>query len=110
MFGQRLNFLRKNAKLTTEELAKNLNVATSTLGGWERGVSRPSIEGVIAIADYFKVSADYLLGLNFDNLTEIQKLNKALREASLPVGDDVAKEDLDLALKIVEVMKNEKNN
>ena len=110
MFGQRLNFLRKNAKLTTEELAKKLNMATSTLASWERGINRPPIEGVIAIADYFKVSADYLLGLNFDNLTEIQKLNKALREASLPVGDDVTKEDLDLALKIVEVMKSEKNN
>lgn len=61
-FGQRIASLRKNKNLSQAELAKIINVATSTLGMYETGKREPNNEMLSRIADYFNVTTDYLLG------------------------------------------------
>ncbi len=61
-FGNRLKKLRQNAGLTQSELSDLLGVVPSAVGKYERlPDSYPSIEVLIKLADYFKVSTDYLL-------------------------------------------------
>jgi transcriptional regulator with XRE-family HTH domain len=58
----RIKELRKERKLTQIELAKGIGYSQATIADWERGIIRPTWEAVIKLADYFDVSADYLLG------------------------------------------------
>ena len=62
MIGARLADLRDWNNQTQEELAKALNVATSTIRSWEHEKSSPNHEMLIAICRYYGTSADYLLG------------------------------------------------
>lgn len=57
-----LKELRKNKKLTQEELAKKLNVSKSTIGMIESGKQPGGRELTRKIAEFFDVSIDYLEG------------------------------------------------
>ena len=62
LFGNRLRQLRKEDNLTQKELAAKLGLAFSTISMYERGIREPDFETAEAIADYFNVSMDFLLG------------------------------------------------
>lgn len=63
VFCERFKELRKENKLSIIELGKALNVHHSTIARWENGEILPSIEHLYNIAIFFKVSSDYLIGL-----------------------------------------------
>lgn len=60
-FQQRLFELRRKAGLSQEELAGLLGVTRQAVQKWEAGTSRPDMDNLTALADYFQVSLDYLL-------------------------------------------------
>ena len=60
-FSSALQSLRKEAKVTQEELAQNLGVSAQAVSKWENG-SFPEGDLIPRIADYFHVSIDYLYG------------------------------------------------
>lgn len=62
-FAERLKELRIENNLTTIQLSKELGVGDSTISRWENGLRVPSIDHLYNIAIFFKVSADYLIGL-----------------------------------------------
>lgn len=62
IFCIRLRELRQSRKLTLEQLAKDLDFVKQTLSNYETGNRAPSLEASIALADYFNVSLDYLVG------------------------------------------------
>lgn len=62
MFSNRIKALRKERKKTQNDLATYLNVRRSTYGEYERGIITPPYDKIKAIADYFEVSVDYLMG------------------------------------------------
>ena len=64
IFSQRLRELRLDKCMSMKELAKELNTTDATISNWENGVNEPKISYLKAIAVYFEVSADYLLGLS----------------------------------------------
>ncbi|AAO36644.1 transcriptional regulator (endogenous virus) [Clostridium phage phiCTC2B] len=61
LLGKKIKSLRKDNKITQEELAIKIGVSTSMVGMYETDARKPSYEVLIKIADYFKVSLDYLL-------------------------------------------------
>lgn len=61
-FGEILKELRKQRKLSQESLATALGVSKSIIGLYENGKRTPSRQTLEAIADYFNVDIDYLLG------------------------------------------------
>lgn len=65
-----LRFLRKRKGLTQDDLAKLLQLKRSTLNGYENGISRPSIEGLVQLSDFFGISIDSLIRIDFEKLTE----------------------------------------
>lgn len=58
----KLRELRKEKKLTQQELAENIRVHYRTLQNWENGESQIKPEKAQQLADYFGVSVGYLLG------------------------------------------------
>lgn len=63
-FAERLYELREEAGLTMAELARAVGVSDATICKWEKGVTSPMSYAVIALAQFFGVTADYLLGLD----------------------------------------------
>ncbi|ATW26746.1 LexA family protein [Candidatus Formimonas warabiya] len=66
--AKRIRLLREEKQLTQIHLAKVLNIENSTLSQYESGQRTPSDEVKIKIADYFKVSLDFLLGRSEERL------------------------------------------
>lgn len=62
----RVQALCQNSGIAISELEKRLNLSNGAIGKWRK--SSPTAEKVAAVASYFDVSTDYLLGL-----TDVEK-------------------------------------
>ena len=60
-FARNLKVLRKKNHLTQDELAKRMNLARSTIAGYETKGRQPAYEILERFAGFFHVSVDYLL-------------------------------------------------
>ena len=60
-FFDRLRALREDRGMTQGQVARSLNVSASAVGMYEQGRRTPSLELVVAYADLFSVTTDYLL-------------------------------------------------
>ncbi len=63
IFAERLKELRMENNLSQSELARNTGLSQTAIGKWESDKRRPSIDVLTTLCDYFKVSADFLVGL-----------------------------------------------
>ncbi len=76
MINERIKQLRQARSMTQVELASGLGVSKQCVSNWENDYIQPSIEMLIKLAEFFKVSTDYLLGrddglnVNVSGLTE----------------------------------------
>ena len=61
MFSEKLKSLRKEAKLSQEQLADKLNVSRQAVTKWESNGGTPDLDNLIAIASLFQLSLDELL-------------------------------------------------
>ena len=61
-FKDMLKYYREQRGLSQREPAKMVGVAASTIGMYEAGRREPDFETEEALADFFNVSTDYLLG------------------------------------------------
>ena len=61
-YGKRMAALRKERKMTQQELAKLLSTSISVVGRYERDEMTPSIEVAKNIAGFLKTTVGYLLG------------------------------------------------
>lgn len=59
---ERLKSLRKSKRLTQDQLAEVLNIGIQSIKRYETGKQDASSTHLVLIADFFGVSADYLLG------------------------------------------------
>jgi len=62
IFAERLSELRKGAKLSLQTLGEHLAITNQAVSLLEKGKRAPSFEVLCALADYFDVSLDYLVG------------------------------------------------
>lgn len=79
--GERLKFLRQSRKKTLDELAVDLETTKTTLSRYENNKRVPDADFIIRLANYFKVSSDYILCLS-DNpftVTDFVKAHKKQR-------------------------------
>ena len=60
-FAQRLKTLRAEHNMTQKELGRRMNLARTTIAGYETKSRQPSHEKLADIADIFGVSVDYLI-------------------------------------------------
>ena len=62
-FGERLKELRKEKNIGQIELAKQLGVGKSIISLWEKDECEPTLSKLIALAEFFGVTIDYLAGI-----------------------------------------------
>lgn len=62
-FWNTLRALRRKEDMTQAELAQKLDVTKSVISAYENGLRLPSYDILIHISRIFRVSTDYLLGL-----------------------------------------------
>lgn len=59
--GEKITHLRKKRGLSQEELAITLNISRQAVSKWETGEAKPDTDKVVALAEYFEVTTDWLL-------------------------------------------------
>ena len=62
--GEKIRKLRRDRNLTQEEVASHLGISFQSVSKWERGDGYPDITLLPALANYFGVTVDELLGMN----------------------------------------------
>ena len=60
--GTQICALRRTRQITQEQLAAELGVTAAAVSKWEHGYTLPDILMLCALADYFEVTTDELLG------------------------------------------------
>lgn len=63
MIADRIKQVRERNKMTQAELAKRIGITRSGVNAWEMGISVPSTQYIVELAQIFNVSTDYLLGV-----------------------------------------------
>jgi len=66
MIGERIKELRTELCLSQAKVAKAIGYSQASVQDWEVGNKRPTSEAIIVLAQFFNVTADYLLGLSND--------------------------------------------
>ena len=93
----RIISLRKEKKMTQEQLAKELNISPSAVGMYEQGRRKPSYELLEEICDYFNVDMDYLMGrsdiknryqagLKYDWEDKLKQKNRKQEESNIDMN------------------------
>lgn len=103
--GKRIAKLRQDAGMTQEALAAEIGISRSTLAGIENGKDRAGILSTVAIADYFKVPMDWLLGRSVPPggplLTEV--VNRLDELAWIAFWRDLTIEDRRAAVRLLRI-------
>lgn len=78
--GDRIRYLRELKGIKQKDIAKKFHVEENTWSQYETYSRKPSIDIIKGVANYFEVSADYLIGLtdefynsNDKNIIELLK-------------------------------------
>lgn len=104
-----IKILRIEKGLLQKELAEKVHVTQTAVSQWENGSKRPEEETANALADFFGVSVEYLLGEMDENhlyyANNIQDSNFVQGNGSITVGesDTTSKEEAEL-LRIYRVL------
>lgn len=85
-FGKRLSEVRKNKKMSQDELGKLVGAHGAVIGRYERDEVKPSIDMATQLANALDVSLDYLVGAT-DTLLEKKLVNRILDIQKLKDND-----------------------
>lgn len=77
MVADKVKYLREQREMTQAALAKQLGITRSSVNAWEMGISVPSTQYIVELAHIFKVSTDYLLGMDTTATISVAGLDEA---------------------------------
>ena len=103
----RIKKLRLEREETLEKIAKYLNVTIQTVSNYENEKRDMTPEIIIKLADYFKVTTDYLLGKSDKREADLSDIRIAQHNGIDTNG--LSEEDIEEIKKQVEYMKWKKN-
>lgn len=81
MIGEKLKKLRRSKDLTQEEVAAHLGISYQAISKWERGDGYPDITMLPALANYFGVTVDELIGMDeISSANKLAEINRSWQE------------------------------
>lgn len=89
----RIRELRKARNLSQEQLAEAMGVSAASVSKWETGQSLPELSTLVALADFFEVSVDALLGhsLSAGTLTDLlDELDRQMEQKRFDAAQETA--------------------
>jgi len=75
VIAERIKMLREQNNMTQAQLAKSLGISRSAVNAYEQSISIPSTQYIVELARLFKVSTDYLLGLDSTSTISVSGLS-----------------------------------
>lgn len=106
MIGERLKQLRIKNGLKQQELADMFGLSSGTISFYESEQRKPDIDFIVAIAKYFDVSTDYLLGLT--NATDKENIDiskvTGLDDFSITILEQSLKETNNTAAEVIDTV------
>ena len=81
MIAEKIRDLRELNNLTQSDVANRLGITRSSVNAWEMGISSPSVMCIVGLARLFRVSTDYLLGIEHKAMLDISGLDHESVEA-----------------------------
>lgn len=93
MIGDKIRDLRNQKRMSQTDLSKILHVSQQTITKWETGKAEPSSSALNSLANYFNVSADYLLGRSKVKNPQAHDLDDAIDGAMSFGGRPVTEHD-----------------
>ncbi len=88
--GGKLYSLRMAKRISQEQLAAVLNISPAAVSKWERNLSKPSIEMLWALADFFECSIDELVGRTLIQVEKVGMYDEKKFRLAI-VGEDLLK-------------------
>lgn len=79
MIGEKLRQLRSEKGITQLELAKAVDVSVKTVKNWESDINDPDLSHAIAIADYYDITIDELVGRDIGDHLLLNNLDESDR-------------------------------
>ena len=76
MVSDRIKALREQKGITQAALSKQLGITRSSVNAWEMGISVPSTQYIVELAQLFSVSTDYLLGVDSSSTISVAGLTE----------------------------------
>jgi len=73
-FSETLRQLIEEADISQRELAQEIKMSASTLANYVQGSRCPDYDTLMAIARYFNVTTDYLLGFQLDKVDDHKEI------------------------------------
>jgi transcriptional regulator with XRE-family HTH domain len=77
---ERIHLLREQSGMTQQDLATRLGVTRSSVNSWEMGISIPTTDKIADMAQLFKTSTDYILGLDSEKVLQMDRLTMDQQE------------------------------
>lgn len=90
--GDRLVILRKKYKMSQTDVANRIGVTPALISAYEKQERKPSIDKLIALADIFHVSTDYILGRTFKEDSQIIVNIEDLSEKQIKIVQELIME------------------
>jgi transcriptional regulator with XRE-family HTH domain len=84
-----LKFLRKKTGKSQADIALQVKKRGTAISSWENGLSEPSINDLLIIADYLGVNAGELIGVDIQNSTHWQNENPIKSDKKLDLTHDL---------------------
>lgn len=90
--GERLKDARNKSKLTLLEVSKKLNISKQSLLNYESGKGNPSLHNIIDLCRLYKISPNYLINGEDNNLKNINNSlkRKIYNLASIDSDGDIS--------------------
>ena len=107
MIGKRLRALRKEKGLKQIDIANVLGVSRTTYTQYETEKSEPDLATVAKLAEFFKVTTDYLLGKSNEPHPTVTPDSSVVRDASLAFYGNTEGLNLSILKKIISEAVNE---
>ncbi len=77
---ERIHDLRERAGMTQTDLAMRMGVTRSGVNAWEMGISKPTLDNLIALSRIFHTTTDYLLGIDNEDTIVITNFSADEKE------------------------------
>ena len=91
MLNETIRNLRTARGISQVDLASKLGITKQCVSNWENDNILPSIEMLVKISKYFKVSTDYLLGLDNKKTIDVSELTDIQTEHIKLIVNDIIK-------------------
>lgn len=105
--GKRIQVMRLKHNLSLQQLAEIVGKSKGNISGYENDKFEPSAQTIISLAEYFKVSTDWILkGTEFQNQNDTENENPFY---TLKFTDSLSDENLEELQRYAEYLKYREN-